>query len=86
MEYIQKEYLIYFYEDTSIPRHWLIDFFCRKPKFKHVGAWGYNPYSDQWFGIEYTHRGIKHQFYSKEQMENILAYFKKISLLFLKYL
>jgi len=77
MEYIQKEYLIYFYEDTSIPRHWLVDFFCKKPKFKHVGAWGYNPYSDQWFGIEYTHRGIKHQFYSKEQMETILAYFKK---------
>ena len=52
MEYIQKEYLIYFYEDIGMPRHWAVDLFCRKKGFRHVGAFAYNDKFDQWFGLE----------------------------------
>jgi len=77
VEHLQKEYLIYFHENPDPTKvSWWIKLLCRKKKFRHVGALGYNPYHDMWYSLQYTHEGIIHQFVTKDELYNILAYFR----------
>ena len=41
-----------------------------------MGALGYCATNDQWFGLQYTHEGIVHQFITKNEIVDIFAYFK----------
>ena len=73
MGYIQKEWLVYFYEhEHHIEDDWL--FFLKKG-FKHCGAMGYDPIHEIWTNLEYTHDGIRCSHLTPEEANNLINYF-----------
>ena len=55
---IQKEWLIYFYED-GIKNKYSKYLFWLKKGFTHCGALQYDGKIDRWFHLQFTHAGIK---------------------------
>jgi hypothetical protein len=79
MGFIQKEWLVYFYEADEYPYPEWLQFL--KKGFKHCGALNFDPEKNVWIHLEYTHAGIKHSLLSKEQLENMLFYLKDYEVL-----
>ena len=58
MGYLQKEWLVYFYEAPDHPYQDWLKFL--KKGFKHCGVLGYVPQLERWIHLEWTHAGIRH--------------------------
>ena len=72
MGYIQKEWLIYFYE---APYHHKYDWlYFLKKGFKHCGALGYDPHSKVWTHLEYTHEGVVVEHLTQKEVDFIFNY------------
>ena len=70
MGYIQKEWLVYFYEhEHHVEDDWL--FFLEKG-FKHCGAMGYDPTHEIWTNLEYTHDGIRCSHLTPEEANSFM--------------
>jgi hypothetical protein len=69
---IQKEWLIYFYEDGVKNRYFKFLFWLKKG-FTHCGALQYNPQINIWLHLQFTHAGIKVDILTPEEVSGILS-------------
>ena len=79
MGFVQKEWLIYFYESADEPKDdWL---YFIKDGFRHCGALGYVPLTGKWNHLEWTHKGIRHTTLDDEEVTQILTYLAEFQVL-----
>jgi hypothetical protein len=79
MGFVQKEWLIYFYESADEPKDdWL---YFIKDGFRHCGALGYVPLTGKWNHLEWTHKGIRHTTLDDEEATQILTYLAEFQVL-----
>ena len=79
MGYLQKEWLVYFYEAPDHPYQDAMKFL--KKGFKHCGVLGYLPKTHQWVHLEWTHAGIRHILLEGDEIDNILGFMKNFQVL-----
>jgi|TARA_R110002051_G_scaffold100647_1_gene171028 hypothetical protein len=72
MGFVQKEWLVYFYESDK-DRYSDFMYFLKKG-FKHCGAIGYVPDIKRWVHLEWTHEGITHHVLEEQEMANIISF------------
>lgn len=72
MGYLQKEWLVYFYE---APYHSKYDWmYFLKKGFKHCGALGYDPHQKLWTHLEFTHEGTTMEHLNQKEIDDIINY------------
>ena len=79
MGFVQKEWLIYFYESADEPKDDRLYFI--KDGFRHCGALGYVPLTGKWNHLEWTHKGIRHTTLDDEEVTQILTYLAEFQVL-----
>ena len=72
MGFVQKEWLIYFYENPKEERSPWLHFV--KKGFRHCGALGYIPPIKRWVHLEWTHMGVRHILLDDDEMNQIISY------------
>jgi len=69
---VQKEWLVYFYED-GIKNQYSKYLFWLKKGFTHCGALQYDPKINRWLHLQFTHAGIKLDILTPEEASGILG-------------
>ncbi len=72
MGFVQKEWLIYFYENPKEERSPWLHFI--KSGFRHCGALGYVQPIKRWVHLEWTHHGVRHILLDDDEMDKIISY------------
>ena len=72
MGFVQKEWLIYFYENPKEERSPWLHFV--KKGFRHCGALGYVQPIQRWVHLEWTHMGVRHILLDDDEMNQIISY------------
>ena len=72
MGFVQKEWLIYFYENPKEERSPWLHFI--KSGFRHCGALGYVQPIKRWVHLEWTHHGVRHILLDDDEMNQIINF------------